>query len=114
MERFYKEAGERLIEGVSLIGRWGSDDPPNLPPASSSSQPSPAALRRNTNNQYRNHNNSSLLLRVIVIMASEAHQDVAMGSPGPVSDEEPKYGGYSRFEIELEVRKEPHTYYLMK
>ncbi|XEV04024.1 hypothetical protein FSHL1_009311 [Fusarium sambucinum] len=38
-------------------------------------------------------------------MAEEASQDVSMGSPPPAStqtDQEPKYGGYSRFEIELE------------
>ena len=40
-------------------------------------------------------------------MAAEASQDVPMGSPPPAhaqTDTEPKYGGYSRFEIELEVR----------
>lgn len=34
-----------------------------------------------------------------------------MGSsppPVPASDDEPKYGGYSRFEIELEVRIHHH------
>ncbi len=39
-------------------------------------------------------------------MASEAPQDVSMASPPPVpaGDDETKFGGYSRFEIELEVR----------
>jgi mediator of RNA polymerase II transcription subunit 31 len=40
-------------------------------------------------------------------MAEEASQDVSMGSPPPAptqTEQEPKYGGYSRFEIELEVR----------
>lgn len=41
-------------------------------------------------------------------MASEAPQDVSMSStpavpPAADQDQEPKYGGYSRFEIELEV-----------
>lgn len=38
-------------------------------------------------------------------MASEAPQDVNMASPPPVpsGDSEVKFGGYSRFEIELEV-----------
>lgn len=38
-------------------------------------------------------------------MASDANRDISMGSspPAPAADDEPKYGGYSRFEIELEV-----------
>jgi mediator of RNA polymerase II transcription subunit 31 len=42
-------------------------------------------------------------------MASEAPQDVSMTSTPavPAADEEPKYGGYSRFEIELEVKLSP-------
>ena len=37
-------------------------------------------------------------------MADEAPQDVSMASPPAApSDGETKYGGYSRFEIELEV-----------
>jgi mediator of RNA polymerase II transcription subunit 31 len=42
-------------------------------------------------------------------MASDANRDISMGSsppPVPATDDEPKYGGYSRFEIELEVRIE--------
>ncbi|GKU12098.1 unnamed protein product [Fusarium langsethiae] len=38
-------------------------------------------------------------------MTEEASQDVSMGSPPPAptqTEQEPKYGGYSRFEIELE------------
>ncbi|KAM0356135.1 hypothetical protein ACHAPU_000530 [Fusarium lateritium] len=40
-------------------------------------------------------------------MATESSQDVSMGSPPPApaqedQEQEPKYGGYSRFEIELE------------
>ncbi|KAK6713955.1 suppressor of hpr1 [Fusarium graminearum] len=38
-------------------------------------------------------------------MAEETPQDVSMESPPPApmqTDQEPKYGGYSRFEIELE------------
>lgn len=40
-------------------------------------------------------------------MTTEDIQDVQMGSPPPApatDDKEPTYGGYSRFEIELEVR----------
>lgn len=41
-------------------------------------------------------------------MASDANRDVSMDSssppPVPATDDEPSYGGYSRFEIELEVR----------
>jgi mediator of RNA polymerase II transcription subunit 31 len=43
-------------------------------------------------------------------MATESSQDVPMGSPPPApiqADQEPKYGGYSRFEIELEVCLHP-------
>lgn len=43
-------------------------------------------------------------------MASDANRDISMGSsppPVPATDDEPKYGGYSRFEIELEVRIHP-------
>ena len=45
-------------------------------------------------------------------MSAEASQDVSMESPAPAptpaqADQEPKYGGYSRFEIELEVRSYP-------
>lgn len=39
-------------------------------------------------------------------MATEDSQDIPMGSPPepPAEvDQEPKYGGYSRFEVELEV-----------
>ncbi|KAF4332124.1 mediator of RNA polymerase II transcription subunit 31 [Fusarium beomiforme] len=35
-------------------------------------------------------------------MATEDPQDVPMESPPAQADQEPKYGGYSRFEIELE------------
>ncbi|CAM1501793.1 Fc.00g037770.m01.CDS01 [Cosmosporella sp. VM-42] len=49
-------------------------------------------------------------------MASEPAQDVQMGSPPPVpapADTEPKYGGFSRFEIELEfVQSLANPYYL--
>ncbi|KAH0495632.1 hypothetical protein TgHK011_009167 [Trichoderma gracile] len=48
-------------------------------------------------------------------MASEAPQDVSMTSTPavPPADEEPKYGGYSRFEIELEfVQSLANPYYL--
>ncbi|ETS00138.1 hypothetical protein MKX07_004183 [Trichoderma sp. CBMAI-0711] len=48
-------------------------------------------------------------------MASEAPQDVSMTSTPavPAADEEPKYGGYSRFEIELEfVQSLANPYYL--
>jgi mediator of RNA polymerase II transcription subunit 31 len=50
-------------------------------------------------------------------MAEEASQDVSMGSSPPAptqTDQEPKYGGYSRFEIELEVRpaSSPSSVYL--
>jgi hypothetical protein len=40
-------------------------------------------------------------------MTSAANLDIPMSSsppPVPATDDEPKYGGYSRFEIELEVR----------
>ncbi|KAM5346800.1 hypothetical protein ACJ41O_009805 [Fusarium nematophilum] len=49
-------------------------------------------------------------------MAAEGPQDVVMGSPPPVpaqTDTEPKYGGFSRFEIELEfVQSLANPYYL--
>ncbi|UKZ81152.1 hypothetical protein TrVFT333_008923 [Trichoderma virens FT-333] len=50
-------------------------------------------------------------------MASEAPQDVSMSSPPAIpasdQDQEPKYGGYSRFEIELEfVQSLANPYYL--
>ncbi|KAF7548763.1 hypothetical protein G7046_g8560 [Stylonectria norvegica] len=48
-------------------------------------------------------------------MASETQPDVQMGSPPPAppSTSEPKYGGYSRFEIELEfVQSLANPYYL--
>ncbi|KAI5464079.1 SOH1-domain-containing protein [Mariannaea sp. PMI_226] len=49
-------------------------------------------------------------------MATEASQDVTMGSPPHVpasSDAEALYGGYSRFEIELEfVQSLANPYYL--
>ncbi|KAI9163245.1 Mediator of RNA polymerase II transcription subunit 31 [Paramyrothecium foliicola] len=48
-------------------------------------------------------------------MASGDQQDVAMSSPPPSipSQAEPKYGGYSRFEIELEfVQSLANPYYL--
>ncbi|TFB00981.1 Mediator of RNA polymerase II transcription subunit 31 [Trichoderma ghanense] len=48
-------------------------------------------------------------------MASGAPQDVSMTSTPavPAADEEPKYGGYSRFEIELEfVQSLANPYYL--
>ncbi|KAL7947223.1 mediator of RNA polymerase II transcription subunit 31 [Trichoderma barbatum] len=48
-------------------------------------------------------------------MASEAPQDVSMSSPPavPAADQEPKYGGYTRFEIELEfVQSLANPYYL--
>ncbi|KAL7913483.1 mediator of RNA polymerase II transcription subunit 31 [Trichoderma velutinum] len=50
-------------------------------------------------------------------MASEAPQDVSMSSPPTVpaadQDQVPKYGGYSRFEIELEfVQSLANPYYL--
>ncbi|KPM40446.1 hypothetical protein AK830_g6116 [Neonectria ditissima] len=49
-------------------------------------------------------------------MATEASQDVMMDSPPPPSaptDSEPKYGGFSRFEIELEfVQSLANPYYL--
>ncbi|KAK5991044.1 Mediator of RNA polymerase II transcription subunit 31 [Cladobotryum mycophilum] len=48
-------------------------------------------------------------------MASDAPQDISMGSPPPQvpDDGEPKYGGYSRFEIELEfVQSLANPYYL--
>ncbi|KAL6871802.1 mediator of RNA polymerase II transcription subunit 31 [Trichoderma novae-zelandiae] len=49
-------------------------------------------------------------------MASEAPQDVSMTSTPAVAaaaDQEPKYGGYSRFEIELEfVQSLANPYYL--
>lgn len=35
-------------------------------------------------------------------MTTEA-ADINMDSPPAIPDDEPKYGGYSRFEIELEV-----------
>ncbi|KAH7158148.1 SOH1-domain-containing protein [Dactylonectria estremocensis] len=49
-------------------------------------------------------------------MATDDPQDVVMGSPSPApvpADTEPKYGGFSRFEIELEfVQSLANPYYL--
>lgn len=48
--------------------------------------------------------------RIPFEMAALPSQDVTMGSPPPApasTDTEALYGGYSRFEIELEVRQAP-------
>lgn len=50
-----------------------------------------------------------------VIMSTDVPQDAATKSPpappSGANEDEPRYGGYTRFEIELEVRYSPsHSY----